>query len=51
MFYHSSYNNESRTRGLIVIEAYYGLADHIYQVEAGTLLYKFPENAQEYSRA
>lgn len=50
MFYTSSYNNESRTRGLVVIEAYYGLADHIYQIEAGTLMFKIPENFEEYSK-
>jgi ABC-type nickel/cobalt efflux system permease component RcnA len=33
LFYNSSYNTETRQRGLIIIEAYYGLADHIYQIE------------------
>eukprot|EP00347_Sterkiella_histriomuscorum_P012930 403366679 len=50
MFYECSYNNETRTRGLVIIEAYYGLADHVYQMEAGLLLYKIPENGQEYSK-
>jgi hypothetical protein len=30
IFINSSFNNENRTMGLVIIEAYYGLADHIY---------------------
>ena len=51
MFFHSSFNHETRTRGLIIIEAYYGLADHIYQIEAGVLVYSLPDDAKEYSNA
>ncbi len=50
IFYESSLNSESKNLGLVIIEAYYGLADHIYQVEAGTLLYKIPTSDQEYSQ-
>ncbi|CDW77285.1 UNKNOWN [Stylonychia lemnae] len=51
IFFNSSYNTEERTRGLIIIEAYYGLADHIYQIEAGTLIYHLPKDSQEFLRA
>ena len=50
IFYESSLNSESKNLGLVIIEAYYGLADHIYQVEAGTLLYKIPTSDQEYAQ-
>ena len=33
----------------MIIEAYYGLADHIYQIEAGLLLFSMPQTAEEYS--
>lgn len=49
IFYQSSFNNESKNRGLIIIEAYFGLSDHIYQIEAGMLSFKIPENASQYS--
>ena len=42
LFYTSSFNNENRILGLVIIEGYYGLADHIYQIEAGLLTYKLP---------
>ena len=45
IFYQSSLNTEGRNLGLVVIEAYYGLADHIYQVEAGLLIFAVPETA------
>jgi hypothetical protein len=37
LFYQSSLNSETRSNGLIIIEAYYGLDEHIYQVEARLL--------------
>lgn len=30
IFYQSSLNHETRNFGLVILEAYYGLADHIY---------------------
>lgn len=48
IFYESSLNTETRNLGLVITEAYYGLADHIYRIEAGTLIYKFPQNESEY---
>jgi hypothetical protein len=39
-----------KNRGLIIVEAYYGLADHIYQIEAGMLMYSIPTNVHEYSK-
>jgi hypothetical protein len=34
---------------LVIIEAYYGLSEHIYKIEAGMIRYKLPESAQEYA--
>ena len=50
LFINSSFNNETRCRGLVIIEAYYGLADHIYQIEAGLIIYRLPETADEFSK-
>ena len=49
IFYNSSYNNENKNRGLVIIEAYYGLADHIYSVEAGLLKFSIPDTSAEYA--
>ena len=35
--------------GLIIIEAYYGLDEHIYQIDAELVRYKIPETVQEYN--
>ena len=43
-----SFRSESANDGLIIVEAYYGLAEHIYQIEAGIMRFKFPETIQEY---
>lgn len=51
IFYQSSLNNETKNNGLIILEAYYGLSDHIYKVEAGLLRFKLPENAQDHANA
>jgi hypothetical protein len=50
IFIDRSLNAEIKNRGLIIVEAYYGLADHIYQIEAGMLRYSIPTNAYEYSK-
>jgi hypothetical protein len=39
---------EAANQGLIIVEAYYGLADHIYQIEAGLTRFKIPESVPEY---
>jgi hypothetical protein len=49
IFYQSSLNNEIKSHGLVILEAYYGLADHIYQIEAGILIYKYPQDAHQYA--
>jgi len=36
-------NQERRTNGLIILDAYYGLDEHIYQIDAGLMIYKLPE--------
>jgi hypothetical protein len=45
IFIDRSLNAEMKNRGLVIVEAYYGLADHIYQIEAGMLRYQIPTNA------
>lgn len=42
---------ETRSKGLIIIEAYYGLDEHIYQIDAGLLEVKIPESIKEYYEA
>lgn len=49
IFYQSSLNNEIKSHGLVILEAYFGLADHIYQIEGGMLIYKYPEDANQYA--
>ena len=41
-------NKEMRTNGLIILEAYYGLDEHIYQIDAGLIIFKLPQNIKEY---
>ena len=36
---------------MIILEAYYGLDEHIYQVDAGLLIYKIPKTVEEYLNA
>jgi len=50
IFIDRSLNAEMKNLGLVIVEAYFGLADHIYQIEAGMLRYQIPTNAQEYTR-
>ena len=49
IFFNQSISEERAKRGLIIVEAYFGLADHIYHIDAGVLVYKFPENVKEYN--
>lgn len=48
IFYERSFRSESINDGLIIVEAYYGLAEHIYQIEADIIRFKFPETIQDY---
>mmetsp|Transcript_38147 Transcript_38147/g.36514 ORF Transcript_38147/g.36514 Transcript_38147/m.36514 type:complete len:99 (+) Transcript_38147:1273-1569(+) len=48
IFYNSIYNQEQRNNGLIIMEAYVGLADHIYSIESGIQIYKVPDNHTQY---
>jgi len=50
IFIDRSVNIEVKNRGLIIVEAYFGLAEHIYQIEAGLLRFRIPQNVEEYSR-
>lgn len=42
---------ERRNQGLVILEAYYGLDEHIYQIDAGLLLFKEPKTVEEYINA
>ena len=33
---------------MIILEAYYGLDEHIYQVDSGLLIFKKPQTVEEY---
>ncbi len=48
IFIDRSLNAELKNRGLVIVEAYYGLAEHIYQIEAGMLIYSIPNTIQDY---
>lgn len=56
LLYNKSLNAETRRRGLVITEAYFGLAEHIYHIEAGLgsgkdgAYFKVPENAKEYAQ-
>ena len=41
-------NHEKRCNGLVILEAYYGLDEHIYRVDAGLLLYQEPKSVKDY---
>ena len=43
-------NHENETRGLIIKEAYFGLADHIYHIDAGIITYTLPISVEEYEK-
>ena len=40
---------ERENRGLIIKEAYVGLAQHIQQIDAGLALFRMPETVEEYN--
>lgn len=42
---------EQRNRGLIIFDAYFGLDEHIYLVDAGLLIFKMPTTVEEYYNA
>ena len=48
IFLDRSLRMETTNQGLIIVEAYYGLADQIYQIEAGLNIFKIPESVTEY---
>ena len=41
-------NDETRSNGLIIVEAYYGLDEHIYQIDAGILKISIPKDVEEF---
>ena len=44
----SSIAIEKRNSGLLILDAYFGLDEHIYQIDAGLLVFKMPKTVQEY---
>jgi GTPase len=48
IFLQASINNETTKNGLIILEAYYGLHEHVYQIDSGLLIFKHPKTIVEY---
>lgn len=48
LFFNRSLNYNKDNRGLVIIEAYLGLADHIYHIDAGLVKFKIPTTVEEY---
>jgi hypothetical protein len=48
IFLNRSLNSESKGKGLEIIDAYYGLDEHIYLIDAQLLIFKIPEKINEY---
>ena len=44
----SSIALEKRNSGLLILDAYFGLDEHIYQIDAGLLIFKMPKTVEEY---
>ena len=42
---------EQRSNGLIILEAYFGLDEHIYHIDSKLLIYKTPQTIKEYYEA
>lgn len=50
LFFSKSLNYENDNRGLIIKEAYFGLSDHIYHIDAGIIIYSVPQTIEEYEK-
>ena len=48
IFLERSMNLEGNGKGLEIVEAYYGLDEHIMQLDAGLTQFKMPTNIKEY---
>jgi len=48
IFYQAAMNREKNCRGLVILEAYFGLDEHIYQVDAGLIKFKETTCVQDY---
>jgi hypothetical protein len=48
LFLDSNIRLETKCNGLIILEAYFGLEEHIYQIDAGLLIFKKPTTIEEY---
>ena len=44
----SSIALEKRNSGLLILDAYFGLDEHIYQIDAGLLIFKMSKTVEEY---
>ena len=43
--------SRERANGLVILEAYYGLDEHIYRIDSGLLTFRFPTTVEEYYEA
>ena len=50
LFFNKSMNYEIDNRGLIIKEAYFGLSEHIYHIDAGVITYAIPQTIEEYEK-
>lgn len=48
IFLQRNLNRETRNNGLIILEAYFGLDEHIYKIDAGVLKFRIPDTVDEY---
>lgn len=48
IFLDRSINQEAHGKGLEIIEAYYGLDEHILQIDAGLFRFEMPKDVKEY---
>ena len=48
LFLDTNISLETKCNGLIILEAYFGLEEHIYQIDAGLLIFKRPTTIEEY---
>jgi hypothetical protein len=51
IFLQASSNNETKANGLLILEAYYGFHEHIYQIDGGLLIFKHPKTVLEFYEA
>ena len=48
--FHQIDKHERENNGLVILEAYFGLPEHIYDIHSGLVLFTEPQTADEYNR-